>query len=131
MFSLCSGYNLGMAELGEFCLISYHLMLHSDLFTCRLKGQVRREACDVPFFFISMFSLGSGYNLGMAELGEFCFVSYHLMFHSNLFTGRLTDPVRREAWDVPFFFIFMFSLCSGYNLGMAELLHFLSSYALF
>src|SRR6202789_3976496 len=94
---LCFHYVVATTWVWQNCFISYHLMLHSYLFTCRLKGQVRREACDVPFFFISMFSLGSGYNLGMAELGEFCFISHHLMLHSNLFTGRLEGTVRREA----------------------------------
>jgi hypothetical protein len=117
MFSLCSSYNLGVAELGEFCFISYHPALDSNVFTCRLKGPVQREACDVPFFRISSFSLGSAHTLGMAELGEFCFVSYHPALDYNVFTCRMKGPVQREACDVPFFRISSFSLCSAHTLG--------------
>ena len=112
-----------VAELGEFCFVSYHNALDSNVFTCRLKGPVQQEACDVPFFCISSFSLCShpGYK---AELGEFCFVFYHLILNSNIFTCNLKGLVRWEAYDVPFFHILMFSLCSGYNLGVAELHEF-------
>jgi hypothetical protein len=106
-----------VAELGEFCLVSYDLILDSNIFTCHLKGLVRREACDVPFFRISSFSPCSAHTLGMAELGEFCLVSYDLILDSNIFTCRLKGLVRREAYDLLFFHILMFSLCSGYNLG--------------
>ena len=82
------------AELGEFCFVSYHIILDSNIFTCNVKGLVRWEAYDVPFFHILMFSLCSGYNLGVAELGEFCFVSYHLILHSNLYVCCLMSP-----WD--------------------------------
>ncbi|KAF8229266.1 hypothetical protein L208DRAFT_191116 [Tricholoma matsutake] len=80
-FSLCSGHTLGMAELSDFCFVSYHLILDSNIFTCNFKGLVRREGYVVPFFHILMLSLCSGYNLGMAELGEFCFASYHFILH--------------------------------------------------
>jgi hypothetical protein len=96
------GYNLGMAELGEFCFVSHHPIFDSNLFTCRLKGTVTREAYVDQFFRISMFSLCRGYNMDMAELSEFCFVSHDLIFDSNLVTCCLKGPVRREAYANPF-----------------------------
>jgi hypothetical protein len=84
----------GVAELGEFCFVSYHLILDSNLFICRIKGLVRREAYGVPFFRILSFLLCCGHTLDMAELGEFCFVSYHPILDSNVFTCRLNDLVR-------------------------------------
>jgi hypothetical protein len=73
---------------------------------------VRREAYVNPFVCISMFSLCRGYNIGMAELSEFCFVCHDLIFDSNLVTCRLKGPVSREAYVNPFFHISIFSLCS-------------------
>ena len=73
---------------------------------------MRREAYANPFFRISMFSLCRGYNLGLAELGEFCFVSHDPIFISNLVTCRLKGPVSREAYIDLFFQILIFSLCS-------------------
>jgi hypothetical protein len=103
-----------MAELGEFCFVSYHPILDSNLFTCRLNDLVRREVYGVPFFRISSFFLCCGHTLDMAELGEFCFISYHPILDSNLFTCRLNGLVRREAHGMPFLPISMFSLCSIY-----------------
>jgi len=65
MFSFQSGYNMNMAELSEFCFIFHDLIFDSNLFTCSLKGPVRREAYVNSFFRTSMFSLCRGYNLGM------------------------------------------------------------------
>jgi hypothetical protein len=59
-----------------------------------------------------MFSLCSAHTLGMAELGEFCFVFYHPALDSNVLTCRMKGPVQLEAYDVPFFRISSFSLCS-------------------
>jgi hypothetical protein len=112
MFSLCRGYNLGMAELGELCFVSHDTIFDSNLFTCRSKGPVIREAYVDPFFRISMFSLCRGYTIGMAELSEFCFVFHDLIFDSNLVTCHLKGPVRRQAYVNPFFHISIFSLCS-------------------
>jgi hypothetical protein len=124
MFSFCRGYKLSMAELGEFCFVSHDLIFNSNLFTCRLKGPVRREIYVNPFFHGSMFSLCRDYKLGMAELGQFYFVSHDLMFDSYLFTCRVKCPVRREVYVNPFFHGSMFSLCRDYKLGMAELCQF-------
>ena len=114
----------GVAELSKFCFSSYHLILNSNQFTCHLKGLVRWEVHGMLFFHILMFSLCSSYTLGGAELGEFCFVSYHLILDSNIFTCRLKCLVRWEAHSMPFCHISMFSLCSSYNLGVAELSQF-------
>ena len=75
----------------------------------------------MPFFRILSLLLCCGHTLDMAELGEFCFVSYHSILDSNLFTCRLNDLVRREAYGVPFFRIlsFKFLLCCGHTLDMA------------
>ena len=101
-----------MAEPGEFSFVFHDLMLHSYLFICRSKGPLRREAYNVPFPHISMFSPCSGYRVGRAELSEFCFVSHHLILHSHLFLCRLNGPVTREAYNVPLFHISIFSLYS-------------------
>ena len=59
---LCFHYVVATTWVWQNCFISYHLMLYSNLFTCRLKGPVKQETCDMSFFFISMFSLCSSYN---------------------------------------------------------------------
>jgi hypothetical protein len=71
---------MNMAELGEFCFVFHDLIFDSNLFTCSLKCPVRREAYVNLFFRISTFSLCRGYNIGMAELSEFCFVFHYLIF---------------------------------------------------
>jgi hypothetical protein len=58
----CFHYVVATTWVWQNCFIFYHLMLHSNLFTCRLKGPVKQETCDMTFFFISMFSLCSSYN---------------------------------------------------------------------
>jgi hypothetical protein len=103
------GYNLGMAELGEFCFVSHDIIFDSNLFTCRLKGPVRRESYINPFFRISKFHF-AGLHFGYTELSEFCFVFHDLIFDSNLVTCRLNGPARREAYANPLFRISKFSL---------------------
>ncbi|KAF8241084.1 hypothetical protein L208DRAFT_8028 [Tricholoma matsutake] len=50
-----------------------------------------------------MAELSECYNLGLAEHGEFCFVSHDPIFDSNLVTCRSNGPVSREAYvDVSF-----------------------------
>jgi hypothetical protein len=100
-------------------------ILDSDLFACRTKGLVIREAHCVPFFRILSFFIMLWPLATPAELGEFCFVSYHLILDSNLFTCHLKGLVRREAHSVLFFHISMFSLCSSYNLNSVNSASFL------
>jgi hypothetical protein len=47
---------------------SHSTLFDSNLFTCRLKGPVRREVSVNLFFHILKFSLCRGYNLGMQNL---------------------------------------------------------------
>jgi hypothetical protein len=112
---------MSMAQPGEFCLVSHDPAFISNLFLCCLKGQKRREACDSPFFRISLFLLRGCYNKGMAQLGEFCLVSHDLVFVYNLFTCRLKGLMRREAHASPSFCISLFLLRGCYNKGMAQL----------
>jgi len=48
---------MGMAELGEFCFVFHDFIFDSNPLTCRLKGQLRREAYVNLFFCILRFSL--------------------------------------------------------------------------
>jgi hypothetical protein len=89
--------SVGVAALGEFCFVSYHLILDSNPFTCYMKGLVRREAYGMLFFRILRILLCGDCTLGVAELREFCFVSYHLILDSNLFVCCLNGLVRWEA----------------------------------
>ena len=121
MFSTYSGYKVGMAETSEFCFISHYIAPDYYLFTCQAKGPVSQEGYNVLFLHICTFSQCSGYNLGMAELGEFWFNSHHLVLDSQSFICHSHGPVRQEVCTMPFLHISMFSLHEGFRLGMAEL----------
>ena len=58
------------------------------------------------------FWLCCGHTLSMAELGEFSFVSYHLILDYNLYRCHLKGIVRWEAHGLPFFGISIFPVCS-------------------
>ena len=105
--------SVGVAELGEFCFVSYHLILDSNLFTCYVKGLVRQEDYGMLLFHILSFLLCGDCTLGIAELCEFCFVCYHLILDSNLLTCCLSGLVRREADNISFFCILRFLLCGA------------------
>ena len=72
-------------ELSEFCSISYHIILDSNIFTCNLKGLVRREAYSVPFFHIFIFSLcsqtGCGTGTESVSSASFLIILYSILIY--------------------------------------------------
>ena len=101
------GSRIGLSYLGEFLLMSYDIMLDSNISYSHLNLPMRPEGSMLSFLHVVNFFLSQA---GLSYLSEFLLVSYDIMLDSNLFYSHLNLPTRWEGSVLSFLHIVNFFL---------------------